>query len=124
MVATYPDARGSIRALLDDLGQTYYNLTTDFAKSLPAFLIYATGGSERFPFREDRITVQAYAVGSTAANRAAEQARAALAGGPHDGLGDTLLDRIDVETVPVEVPQYEGQPAMVTATYRVQTRAL
>lgn len=123
-MATYPDARAGVRALLKPLGATYYVLTTDFAKSLPAFLVYATGGSERFPFREDRITVQAYADGSTAAHKAAERARAVLAGGPRDGVGDTVLDQVEFEVVPVEVPQYEGQPAMVTATYRVQTRAL
>lgn len=123
-MATFPDALTGVRLLLDPLGTTYLHLTVDFADDLPAHLIYRAGGSERFPFREDRITVQTYASGSTEVRRLAEKVASVLADKPHDGPDGTVLDRITVETVPVEVPQYDGQPAMATATYRVETRAL
>lgn len=120
----YPDVIAGIRAALDALGLTYLHLTVDFAsKQMPAFLIYANGGSERFPFREDRVTVETYADGSTAARREAEKARELLTTSLIDVNGEPL-DSIEVDTVPHEVPQYEGQPAMVTATYRVSTHAI
>lgn len=124
-MSAYPDALGGVRAVLDTLpGSTYYYLTVDYAKQpMPAYLIYANGGDERFPFREDRITVETYHESPTGARRAAEVARGLLADGPHDA-NDILLDRVDVDTVPHDIPQHEGYPALVTATYRVSTRAI
>lgn len=124
-MATYPDALAGVRAVLDTLrGSTYYYLTVDYAKQpLPAYLIYTTGGDERFPFREDRVTVETYDETTTGARRAAETARGLLAEGPHDAKG-ILLDQVSVDTVPHDIPQHEGYPALVAATYRVSTRAI
>lgn len=124
-VLSFPDSKRAVRELLRRFGTTYLELTADYSKhGLPAFLVYRVGGSESGVFRTDRIVVETYALGMTAVDDAAQQAHELLLSGPHDGGQYGLLDRVTVESAPVEVPQPEGFPNMVTATYRVDVRGL
>lgn len=123
MSLSYPDAKRGVREVLDAYGATYLQLTITYADTLPAYLIYRVGGSESAPFREDRITVETRADGTTAADDAAKVAHEALVGIPHD-TSHGLLDSVTVESLPTEIPQPDGSPNLVTATYRVQTRGL
>ena len=121
----FPDVREAFFTLVpraQDGLRPYYQLTIDFADFLPAALIYRVGGSQSGPFREDRITVDIYAEGSTAANDAAEQVRTFIADSWHDVDG-ILLDSVDVEVVPTEIPYQSDTVNLVSATYRVATRA-
>ncbi len=124
MLLTYPDAKRAIRELLNAYGKTYLRLTADYQeRGLPAFLVYRVGGSQADPFREDRITVETYALGATAADEAADEIHDFLTYGPHaTSLG--LLDAVLTETLPAEIPQPDDFPNLVSATYRVQTRGL
>lgn len=123
---TFPDVREAFYILVprsqDDGLIPYYQLTIDFADHLPAALIYKVGGSESGPFREDRVNVDIYANGSTAANTIAEGVRAFLASTWHDADG-ILLDQVDVEVTPTEIPYMSDTVNLVSATYRVATRA-
>ena len=122
---TFPNVRDAFYALIPQAvdGVTpYFQLTIDFADRLPAALIYRVGGSESGTFREDRIAVDVYANGSTAANEVAEQVRAFLADSWHEVDG-ALLDSVDVEVVPTEIPYMSDTVNVVSATYRVATRA-
>jgi len=121
----FPDAREAFYELVpraqDDV-TPYYQLTVDFADRLPAALIYRVGGEESGPFRQDRINVDVYADGSTAANAVANDLRAFLAGSSHD-TDAGLLDLVEVEVVPTEVPYMSDTVNLVSATYRVDSRA-
>lgn len=121
----FPDVREAFYVLVpraQDGLLPYYQLTIDFADNLPAALIYRVGGSESGPFREDRINVDIYANGSTAANQTAENVRAFLSDSWHDADG-ALLDSVAVEVVPTEIPYMSDTVNIVSATYRVATRA-
>lgn len=118
------DAKRGVREVLRPFGKTYLQLTADYeAQGLPAFLVYRVGGSTSGIFREDRIVVETYADGTTAADQAARDVDEFLLDGPHDGGKYGLLDSIGTESVPTEVPQPDGFPCMVTATYRVSSRS-
>ncbi|HEY1176485.1 MAG TPA: hypothetical protein VGF17_10030 [Phytomonospora sp.] len=125
----FPDARAAFYELVpravDPAPVPYFQLVVDFADNLPAALIYRVGGEESGPFRQDRINVDVYANGSTAANRVANEIRAFLAGQSHD-FGDPaqLLDQVEVEVIPTEAPYMSDTVNVVSATYRVDTRAL
>jgi len=121
----FPDAREAFYELVpraQDGVTPYYQLTVDFADRLPAALIYRVGGEESGPFRQDRINVDVYADGSTAANAVANDLRAFLAGSSHD-TDAGLLDLVEVEVVPTEVPYMSDTVNLVSATYRVDSRA-
>lgn len=122
---TFPDTKRGVRELLRQFGKTYLELTADYQKQgLPAFLVYRVGGSEQGPFRTDRITVETYATGMTAVDDAAQLVHGFLLSGPHDAGVYGLLDQVTVESSPVEVPQPDGFPNLVTATYRIDVRGL
>lgn len=122
----FPDAREAFFELVPQAASgvtPYYQLVVDFAEHLPAALIYRVGGDESGPFRQDRITVDFYAAGSTAANHGADQIRAFLTGQSHDAAAG-LLDSVEVEVVPTEIPYMSDTVNVVSATYRVDTRAV
>lgn len=122
---TFPDAKRGIRYLLTQFGKTYLELTADYREQgLPAFLVYRVGGSESLVFREDRISVETYADGMTAVDDASQQVHEFLLSGPHDCGEFGLIDQITTESAPVVIPQPDGFPNLVTATYRVATRGL
>lgn len=121
----FPDTKRAVREILKPFGTTYLQLTADYAEpeKLPAILVYKVGGSENGPFRTDRIVVEVYAAGGTSSvDDVATKVHDFLVSGPHDGKDYGLLDRVTVETTPIEVPQPENWPAMVQATYRVSVR--
>lgn len=121
----FPDAREAFFELVpraEDGVTPYYQLVIDFVDYLPAALIYRVGGAESGPFRQDRINVDVYAAGSTAANHVANQIRAFLAGQSHDTEAG-LIDLVEVEVIPTEVPYMSDTVNLVSATYRVDTRA-
>jgi len=124
---TFPDARAAFYELAprasDPAPVPYFQLVVDFADGLPAALIYRVGGDESGPFRQDRINVDVYANGSTAANAVANQIRAFLTGTSHDTEAG-LIDLVEVEVVPTEVPYMSDTVNQVSATYRVDTRAV
>ena len=124
---TFPDARAAfyelVPAATDPAPVPYFQLVVDFADDLPAALIYRVGGDESGPFRQDRLNVDVYANGSTAANAVANQIRAFLTGTSHDTEAG-LIDLVEVEVVPTEVPYMSDTVNQVSATYRVDTRAV
>lgn len=123
----FPDAREAFYELVpraaDPAPAPYFQLVIDFADHLPAALIYRVGGDESGPFRQDRINVDVYAAGSTSANAVANQIRAFLAGQSHDTEAG-LIDLVEVEVVPTEIPYMSDTVNLVSATYRVDSRAL
>lgn len=124
MPLVFPDAKRGVRELLDPFGATYLTLTVDFeARGLPAFLVYRVGGSRSGVFREDRITVETRAYGTTAADDVAAGVDEFLLSSPH-ATAYGLLDKITTDSVPTEVPQPAESPNLVVATYRVSTRGL
>lgn len=125
MSFTFPDVREVLFVLVPravDGLEPYYQLTIDFADHLPAALIYRVGGSQSGPFREDRMAIDVYAEGSSAANDVAQQVCAFLADSWHDVEG-ALLDSVEVEVTPTEIPYMSDTVNLVSATYRVATRA-
>ena len=122
---TFPDVREALFTLVPramDGVKPYYQLTIDFADRLPAALIYRVGGEQSGPFRLDRVAIDVYAEGSSAANDVAQQVCSFLADSWHDADG-ALLDSVEVEVTPTEVPYMSDTVNLVSATYRVATRA-
>lgn len=120
----FPDARRGVRALCEPFGTTYGYLTDGWEDHLPAILVYRTGGTEDGVLREDRIQIETYAEGSTAANDLAMEIHEAIVGVPHDVDGIGLLDNIAALVIPDEVPYESDTVTLVTASYRVSTRGL
>lgn len=120
----FPDTKRAVREVLKPFGTTYLMLAPDYAEHLPGLHVYMVGGSENGPFRTDRITVECYAQGLTAADDLARRVHDFLTAGPLDAGGYGLIDRVSAETVPVDVPQPENWPAMTQAIYRVSVRGL
>ena len=99
-------------------------LPATFMDELPAATarrLPSPGGPEPF-LRTDRVVVDLYAVGSTAAEKLGQDVRAALADTWHDTPAG-LLDRVEVETEPSEVPAGGDTASYVTLTLRVDVRA-
>lgn len=128
MSYTFPDVREAFFELAPravDGVTPYFQLVIDWEQTLatsPAVLIYRVGGSQSGPFREDRVTVDVYAEGSSAANDVAQQVCTFLADSSHDTAAG-LLDLVEVEVTPTEVPFMSDTVNLVSATYRVATRA-
>jgi hypothetical protein len=126
---TFPDAREALYELIpkatDPAPTPYFQLVIDWEKSLgtsPAVLIYRSGGEQSGPFRSDRMGVDVYAEGSGVANDVAQAICAFLTDGPQDTTAG-LLDQIEAEVVPTEIPYTSDTVNLVSATYRVATRA-
>lgn len=120
----FPDARRGVRALCAPFGTTYGYLSDGWENNLPAILVYRTGGTEDGVLREDRIQIETYAKGSTAANDLAMEIHEAIVGVPHDVDGIGLLDNVAALVIPDEVPYESDDITLVTASYRVSTRGL
>lgn len=124
---TFPDAVAGMRNLAEVLSgkpdSSYAILPADFynTKKYPAFLVYRVGGNETSVFRTDRITIETWAQDLDDAQQQADQLRRKLVGVPHDTTAG-LFDSVRVETEPTSIPQPDGFPAMVSATYQVDTR--
>ncbi|HEY1177856.1 MAG TPA: hypothetical protein VGF17_17000 [Phytomonospora sp.] len=137
---TFPDVREALFALVPlavDGVTPYFQLTIDWEQTLadsPAVLISRVGGAQSGPFRQDRMQVDVYAIGSARANDVAQQICTFLADSSHsvplppdptqDGAPtEVLLDLVEVEVIPTEIPYMSDTVNIVSATYRVDTRA-
>lgn len=118
----FPDARRGVRALCEPFGTTHFYLPDGWEGDLPAICVYRTGGTESGVMRDDRIQIETYAKGSTAANDVAMEIHEAIVGLPHDVEGIGLLDNIAALVIPDEVPYKSDDISLVTASYRVSTR--
>jgi hypothetical protein len=97
-------------------------LEATFDQHLPVARVRRTGGTEDGPLRTDRVAVDVYAVGTTAAQTIADELCAFLVGRDHDAGDLGSIDDVSVETVPTEVPYASERISQVTATYRVDSR--
>ena len=120
----FPNARKAVRELCRPYGTTFLHLPEGWEKQVPAILVYRSGGTEDGPFREERIVLEVYAVGSTAATDLAETIHEFLTGAPHYVEGVGLIDDVIPLVVPSEVPYESDTLNLVTASYRVATRGL
>ena len=115
----FPDTE---RALVEVLGETATLwLPADFGDNLPMRHVYSVGGRDEGVLRTDRLVVDVYAVGRSAAKAGAEEVRSILTDGPHFTT-EGLLDRITVEVGPHLLPYASERIVRYTATYRVDVR--
>ncbi len=130
----FPDAEMGLARLLDGMTvtqggrtfgptTTFLQLTVDFALSLPAVLVFRTGGVESGAQRMDRVEVQVYAVGTDSAG-IGEGICAFLADVSHYVPGVGLLDDVQVDSVPHGVPYQDDRITLNAASYRVFSRPL
>lgn len=126
----YPDTRAALRHLIDGTthaDQTvtaYYELSIGFTDTLPAALIYVTGGTEGYFDRVDRATIEVYAPGEQAL-AVAESVRVAVT--HRDGVevpGVGYFDAIEPDVTPADVPYQDDRTNLARATYRVTARPL
>ena len=128
----FPDTRSCLFDLIDGanhLGsnvRAVYHLPADNYGKLqgpyPLAHLYVTGGTQGFVDRVDRVTVEVYAPG-TRAVETLESIRASIVGDSIE-TPSGFLDRIDVETVPVDVPYQSDTLNRATATFLVTSRPL
>lgn len=120
----FPDARRAVFEIVgaSGLSTPYLWLTTGFDAGLPATQVRRVGGSQDGHLREDRIQLDTYGAGSTAAGQAADALHELLVDRSHFVPGVGLIDSVTVETVPTELPYQSDTVNLVSATYRLASR--
>lgn len=97
-------------------------------RGLPAALVYRVGGSSDGLDRITRLRIDVFAVGLSAASDMAEDVRDVLVydefACSYHGTPYGLLDDVEVDLEPVDVPYASATVRQVSTTYRVTTRAL
>ena len=120
----YPDAREAVWRLAEQpidgtTVERYLRLEPDFKP--PTVAIHGFPGTEGFMSRVDRIGVDFYAEGERALQLAAAFKERIV--GTNITVEDVgLLDSIDVETAPADVPYPSDRINLASAVYRVTTR--
>ncbi|MEE6295197.1 hypothetical protein [Georgenia wangjunii] len=127
----FPDAREAVAQLLTGMATRHGELAvydvrpTDFEEHLPVAIVYRVGGTQAQTERVDRITVEVYAPATSPGNQTAQVAddvSTALADRYHVVAGVGVIDWVDVESVPVDVPFPSDVVGQYVATYRLTTR--
>ncbi|MGQ3382976.1 hypothetical protein [Glutamicibacter sp. TV12E] len=81
------------------------------------------GGNEQSIFRTDKILVDVYATGRTAAKDLAEAVKASLMNGPLD-TEDGVIDKVSVEMVPTKEDYPSPEICKFVAIYRAESRPI
>lgn len=131
-MARWPDQRKILRYALAPFGTVVGTLTVDWEKRVtaekPLLHLVKVGTSDVGELeRTDRLKVDVYGRGETAALDVAEDVLSFLVGHYHyvpdqEDLG--LIDDVSVDVGPTPVPQYQDGLALVSATYRLVARPL
>lgn len=88
----------------------------------PVVLVYATGGTEGFVDRVDRVTLECYAPGTQAVNTL-ESIKSFICGSGIE-TAHGYLDSITVEQVPTDIPYASDTLNKADATFFVTSRPL
>lgn len=125
MTYVFPDVVAGVAEVLDDLGHVAYVLTENWQVGpMPLLHVYRVGGSVSGIERTDRVIVDVYAPGQSAAYAAAGDAQGRLDGRSHATTAG-LLDSVATEVVPTATLSESTEAlTLVRATYRVATRPL
>lgn len=123
---TFPD---TVAGVIDVIGRNFpdvlvgKHLPSEYTDMLPAASarrLPSPGEPEPF-LRSDRIVVDVYAKGSTEGELLGQAIRSVLAGTWHDtAVG--LLDRVEIDTEPAEVPTGSDATTYISMTVRVDVR--
>jgi len=121
----FPDVAAGLAEVLDDLGEVSYILPEDWTPvDGPRLHLYRVGGSVSGIERVDRVVLDVYAGGLSAAYGTAGAAQTRIDGRSH-ATSAGLLDSVVTEVVPTAVPTESSEHvSLVRATYRVATRPL
>lgn len=121
---TFPDSISILKESIESLEYpTYMNLTVGFDQNLPGVHIYKVGGSSSSVFAQDRFIVDVYAEGRDAAYDTSEAIRQHLQAGSHFSEAYGLVDSVDMESSPADMPYASETVTKFTATFRADTRA-
>lgn len=81
------------------------------------------GGTEQSVFRTDRLIIDVYATGRSAAKDLAEAVKAALVGRPHSSP-DGVIDKVTVDVTPSMEPFQSETVCKFNAIYRAESRPI
>lgn len=128
----FPNPRSCLFDLIDGaehLGETvhvfYQTPANDFGAiqgPFPIAVIYATGGTEGFVDRVDRVTIEVYAPGERAVDTL-ESIKASICGDNVE-TPSGYLDSIDPDQVPTDIPYQSDILNQATATFLLTSRPL
>lgn len=120
----FPDATKCVKKALEAAGlQARLQLNPEDLDGREVVHVQDGGGTEQSVFRTDKIIVDAYATGRTAAKDLAEAVRAALVGNPLETT-DGVIDTVKVEVVPTKEEYPSPTLHKFTAIYRAESRPI
>lgn len=120
----FPDAAKCVKAELEAVGfDATLQLNPEDLDGREIVHIKDIGGTEQSVFRTDRLTVDVYAQGRTAAKDLAEAVRAALLDRPLD-TPHGVVDSVKVDVVPTKEEFPSATLVKFTAIYRAETRPI
>ena len=120
----FPDAAKCVKSALESANfDATLQLNPDDLDGREIVHIKDIGGTEQVVFRTDRLTVDVYAAGRTAAKDLAEAVRAALVDRPLD-TPHGVVDSVQVEVVPTREEFPSPVLAKFSAIYRAETRPI
>lgn len=119
---SFPDAENALQEVLGGMPNALPVKTWLNAYDASEFhVLTQVGGTETGPLRMDRIQVDTYAAGRGTAKERATSVKEYLVDRPH-WTAAGMLDSVDVEVLPRQVPIITEQYVQYSAIYRVHTR--
>lgn len=122
-LAAFSDVEAVLRELYGDLARVVTRTGTDLQQNLPTIRVRRLGGGGTRFTDTPRVDVQVFAATVVEAKGIAETCRQRLVSGPsRTSVG--IVDRVEVEVGPREVPYADQDLRLVAATYRISLRRL
>jgi len=120
----FPDAPACIKEVLVGAGlNATLWLEAQDVDGRETVHVQDAGGTEQSIFRNDRIMIDVYATGRTAAKDLAEAVKVLLVDKPHDTSGG-VIDNISVEVVPTMEQYPSDVVSKFNAIYRAESRPI
>lgn len=132
MTFEWPDVELAVMDVLDELGETYLQLTVDWIEVLEgdpdpdatAIKIYAVGGfGGDNVTRTQRVLVEVYAKSRDRCQDVITAARNKLLSGPHDTSAG-MIDRVRAEIEPARIAFTHQRIVQYQATFRADVRPI